>query len=126
MLKGLLASGITLGAAAIFPEAFVFPFFAVVLGLASGVFPGLAMADSGGGYPKVEWIMAVGFVALGMAGLWIAPGLLVSAWVLHGLWSMLHHFTALGDGIPEEYPRVCITFDLVIAGFVAYVWTVGG
>ncbi len=44
MLKGLLAGGVTMGVAAVFPEALVFPFFAAVLGLVAGVGPGMAMA----------------------------------------------------------------------------------
>ncbi len=45
MLKGLLAGGITLGIAAVFPEPLVLPFFAVVMGLTVGVGPGLAMGN---------------------------------------------------------------------------------
>jgi hypothetical protein len=126
VLKGLLAGGITLGVAAVFPQELVFPFFAVVLGLVAGTFPGLAMAESEEGFPKLEWTVAVGLVAVGMAGLWRSPAYLAWAWIGHGLWSLLHRFTALGDGVGEEYPVVCLTFDLVAAGFVTYVWLVGG
>lgn len=125
MLKGLLAGGITLGFAAVFPEGLVFPFLAVVLGLVSGVFPGLAMADPAGGGSGPHWVLALLLVALGMAGVWAFPVLLAGAFLLHGLWGALHRFTALGDGIPEGYPSFCVSFDLVLAGFVLYVWGAG-
>jgi len=125
VLKGLLAGGITLGFAAVFPVRLVLPFLAVALGLMAGVYPGMAMADPQGGRWPLEWVLALLLVALGMGGLWTSPVLLAGAFLLHCLWGLLHNFTALGDGTPEGYPAFCITFDLVMAGFVLYVWGAG-
>ena len=125
MLKGLLAGGITMGVAAVFPEALVLPFFAGVLGLLSGVFPGLAMANPEVGRPGLEWTAAIAFLGLGLAGLWGSSALLAVAFLLHGLWSVLHQITALGDGIPDGYPGFSFAYSLVTAGFVAYMWAGG-
>ncbi|MGW8268279.1 MAG: hypothetical protein ACWGSQ_18070 [Longimicrobiales bacterium] len=125
MLKGLLAGGITVGLAAVFPVGLLFPFLAAVLGLVAGVYPGLAMADPVGGRSGLQWVLALLLTALGLVGLWASPALLAGAFLLHGLWGVLHKFTALGDGISEGYPAFCITFDLVLAGFVLYVWGAG-
>ncbi len=124
MLKGLLASGITLGLAAVFPEALVFPFFAAVLGLAAGLYPGLAMGNPQNGRPGVEWAAALVIVVLGLVGLWFSPLLLAAAWLLHALLDLAHAFTALGDGVPEGFPGFFLSFDLVVAGFVLYMWAV--
>ena len=125
MLKGLLAGGITLGIAAVFPEALVLSFFAAVLGLTSGGYPGLAMADPINGRPGLEWAVAITLLCLGLVGLWISPLVLAGAWILHWVWSAAHHFTSLGDGLPGGYPEFCLLFDLVIAGFVGYVGVAG-
>ena len=125
VLKGLLAGGITLGFAAVFPEGLLFPFLAVVLGLMAGVYPGMAMADPQGGRRALQWVLALLLVALGMGGVWMSPVLLAGAFLLHCFWGFLHKFTALGDGAPEGYPAFCLTFDLVMAGFVLYVWGAG-
>jgi hypothetical protein len=125
VLFGLLAGGITMGVAAFFPEDLSYTFFAVVLGLAAGVYPGLAMADSQNGRPLLQWIAAVAFISLGMVGLWYSPLILAGAWVLHAFWDLLHHITSLGDGIPEGYPGFCLSYDLLLAGFVAYMWAAG-
>jgi len=125
VLKGLLAGGITLGIAAVFPEPLLFPFLAVILGLVVGVFPGLAMANPQDGLAVVHWGVALGLMALGLAGLWVSPGLLAAAFLLHGAWSFLHKFTALGDEVPEGFPGFSISFDLVLFGFVAYAWLGG-
>jgi hypothetical protein len=125
VLKGLLAGGITMGVAAVFPEELSLAFFTVVLGLAAGVYPGFAMANPESGRPLIQWVAAVVFVSLGMVGLWISPLILAAAWVLHAFWDFLHHITALGDGVPEGYPAFCISYDLLLAGFVAYMWAAG-
>ncbi len=122
MLKGLLAAGITLGVSAVFPEHLAFPFFAGVLGLVVGVYPGIAMASLDVKSAGPQWVVAVGVLGMGLLGVWQSALLLSGAWLLHGLWSFLNGFTALGDGIPEGYPAFCISFDLVIAAFVAYMW----
>ena len=125
MLMGLLAGGITMGVAAVFPEELSFAFFAVVLGLAAGVYPGFAMANSEAGRPLIQWVAAVLFVTLGMVGLWVSPLILAAAWVLHAFWDFLHHTTSLGDGVPEGYPGFCLSYDLLLAGFVTYMWAAG-
>jgi len=125
VLKGLLAGGIALGIAAIFPSTLVLPYFAAVLGVTVGVGPGIAMGNPGLGRPGVEWTAALLFFGMGLVGLWASPLFLAAAWVLHGFWSFSRRFTALGEEISEAYPRFCVTFDLVLAGFVAYIWMVG-
>lgn len=126
MLKGLLAGGISLGIAAVFPEPLALPFLAVVLGLTVGVGAGIALGNPESGRPVLEWTTAFSFVALGMVGLWVSPLFLAISWGLHALWSLLRRFTALGDGFPEGWFRFCFTFDLVLGGFVAYIWMMGG
>lgn len=125
MLKGLLAGGITMGVAAVFPEALAFSFFAAVLGLGAGVGPGLAMADphapSGG-----QWVMAILILALGMIGLWISTLLLAGAWVVFGLWSLFLPRTISSDAVPEGYPGFVSAYAFVAASFIAYMWAAVG
>ncbi|MBT8396771.1 MAG: hypothetical protein HKO65_16185 [Gemmatimonadetes bacterium] len=120
MLKGLLAAGVTLGIAAVFPEPLAFPFFAAVLGLVVGVYPGIAMALGEAGNPVSQWVVAVAILALGLLGLWQAPILLAGAFLFHAVWSVMHRITGLADGVTEGYPSFCVSFDLVMAAFVAY------
>ena len=125
MLKGLLAGGITLGLAAVFPQDMVFSFLTVVLGLSAGIEPGMAMWDPDRGRPTLQWVAALVFVGIGLMGLWSTPLFLAGAWLLHWLWNLLHQVTSLGDGVPEGFSRFSLSFDLVLAGFVIYMWSVG-
>jgi hypothetical protein len=70
----------------------------------------------------LQWVIAVGVLGVGLLGLWHSALLLSAAFLLHGLWSLLKGFTALGDGMPEGYPAFSVSFDLVLAAFVAYMW----
>ncbi len=122
MLKGLLAAGIALSVAAVFPEPMAFPFFLAVLGLVVGVYPGIAMAHPEQGHPISQWVVAIAILGLGLLGLWQSPLLLAAAWLFHAVWSLMHQFTGLADGVTEGYPSFCVSFDLVMAAFVAYMW----
>lgn len=122
MLKGLLAGGITMGVAAVFPEEVVYPFFAAVLGLFAGVLPGIAMADQMEGRPGFHWGVAVTILLIGLAGLWGSALLLAGAWLLLGFWTILNRGDGLGKGVPEGFPGFTLSFSLVIAAFVAYMW----
>lgn len=125
MLKGLLAAGITMGVAAVFPQTLVFPFLTALLGLIAGGYPGIAMADPLGGRAGVQWSVAVGILLFGLIGLWVSALFLAGAWLLHGLWSLFHRFLGGSGGIPEGYVRFCLSYDLVMAVFVVYMWGVG-
>jgi len=120
VLKGLLAAGIVLGVAAVFPEPMAFPFFAAVLGLVVGVYPGIAMAHGEAGKPVSQWVVAVAILFLGLLGLWQSPLLLAGAFLFHAGWSVMHRITGLAEGVTEGYPTFCVSFDLVMAAFVAY------
>ena len=121
----MLAGGITMGVAAVFPEALAFPFFTAVLGLGAGVGPGLAMADpnvSSGG----QWVVAILILALGMVGLWVSTLLVAGAWVVFGIWSLFLPKTISRDAVPEGYPGFVVAYAFVAASFIAYMWAAVG
>jgi hypothetical protein len=125
VLKGLLAGGVTMGVAAVFPEALVFPLFAAVLGLVAGVGPGMAMADPLTSSGR-QWAVALGIVAVGIVGLWVSYLLLAGAWVALGLWTLLLPKTITLDAVPDGYPGFVCSYSLVSASFVAYMWAAVG
>ena len=125
VLKGLLAGGMTMAVAAVFPETLVYPFFAAVLGLVAGVYPGLAMADPMQGNVGTYWFVALLVLGLGLVGLWISPALLAGAWLLHGLWAVVVGARETGEEVPEGLPGFSLAFALVSASFVTYLWLMG-
>ncbi|MCH8247868.1 MAG: hypothetical protein IH951_15895 [Bacteroidetes bacterium] len=82
---------------------------------------GFALADG------VEWIAleaaGVGlFVLLAYAGLRHSPLLLALGWTVHVGWDVGLHLARQQVVVPAWYPSACISFDLLVAGYV--VWTV--
>jgi hypothetical protein len=125
VFKGLLAGGITMGVAAVFPEALAFPFFAALLGLGAGVGPGMAMAEPTAS-SGIHWLVAVLIVSLGLVSLWVSTLLLAGAWVAFGLWSLLLPRTISRDAVPEGYPAFVSAYAFVSASFIAYMWAAVG
>ena len=96
-------------------------FFAVGLVVAAVIYVGFALADG------VEWIAleaagVVLFVLLAYAGVRHSPLLLALGWTLHVGWDVGLHLARQQVVVPAWYPSVCISFDLLVAGYV--VWTV--
>ena len=122
ILKGLLAGGVTMAVAAIFPEALVLPYFTAILGVMVGVYSGLAMADPLRGDTGAHWFMALLVLGVGLLGLWLSPGYLAGAWVLHGIWAVVVGTRRSGEGVPEGLPGFSLAFSIVTACFVTFIW----
>ncbi len=61
------------------------------------------------------------FAVLGIKGShwWLAAG-----WALHPVWDLALHYFGTGAAFtPTGYAIVCVSFDLLIAGYVAYAFS---
>jgi len=124
ILKGLLAGGVTMAIAAVFPEHLVYPLLAAVLGLMTGMYAGMSMADPLAGRSRLHWFVALVVLGAGLVGLWVSPLLLAGAWLLHGLWALTQGWAGEGEGAPEGLPGFSLAFSLVLASFATYMWAV--
>lgn len=120
LLKGSLLALVTIGMSLMLPEELVYPFFALLLSLAAGVYVGFAVVDTSGTEYILQWVVALGFVGLGLIGIWISPYFLAAGWILHAIWDLLHHKHVLKTKTEEWYPPFCLSYDLVVAGFIIY------
>jgi hypothetical protein len=101
-------------------------FFGVFLSIIAGfylVFTVYFSADAAWG-PEMAAVLV--FAVLGIIGIRV-PAALMTGYVLHGLWDILHEFEAhLGNlpweftAIPLAYGFFCLAYDLLI---VVYFWT---
>jgi hypothetical protein len=60
------------------------------------------------------------YSSIGLLGLHGSSWWLVAGWALHPLWDMvLHNFGPGSSFAPSWYTIPCVSFDLVVAGYVA-------
>lgn len=115
-MRGAALAVLSFGALALLPGRPVVVGFAVLLGLAAGVYVGFALPSASAGEQRLQWIVAIGFVALAVIGATSLPWLLVAGWLAHAAWDARHHTTR--DGIapaPPWYARLCLVYDVVAA-----------
>ena len=94
---------------------------AVVLTLVAGIYVGFALQDGRAGAIITEGVVASGFIAAALAGLWVSVWAIPAAYVLHGLWDVAHHRTVT-TAMPGWYVPFCAVFDWVFAAGLAAIW----
>lgn len=85
------------------------------------IYVGFALTGAGAWWVLVEAIGVAGYGTLAWFGLrhstlWLAVG-----WALHSAWDVVLHLVGAGAAFtPEWYTLTCISFDLLVAGYIAF------
>ncbi len=100
---------------------------AAVLIVAAAVYIVFAVRAGEGAYWVVGEVVGVGiYGAMALRGLrgsllWLAAG-----WALHPVWDVaLHYFGPGGSFAPASYTITCVSFDLMVAAYVAVAYGLG-
>src|SRR3989304_2493334 len=92
LFKGGVLAAITIAISSYIPEHLVYPFFALLLTFAAGVYIGFATVDRA---HKNEYLLqiffSVIFLSMAFLGIWMFPLLIALGWAMHGVWDLLHH-----------------------------------
>lgn len=94
--------------------------FAVGLAIASFVYVAAAAIAGAIAALLVEGAGLALFAVLAFAGARRWPMLLAGGWALHVVWDVALHLAMVQSYIGAWYPTVCISFDLVVAGCLAW------
>ena len=78
-------------------------------------------AQAGLGWVAVELVGVVAYGAMGWLGLRRSQWWLAAAWALHPIWDLGLHYPGIADSfaVPFDYPILCVSFDLLVAGYIA-------
>ncbi len=104
---------------------------AIFLIMAAGSYQGFALmaSDLLGASPLwalVELMGGVVFGAVALLGLRGSPWWLAAVWAAHPIWDVvLHYFGPGGSFAPRSYAIGCLSFDLLVAGYIAIVYGFG-
>lgn len=128
LARGLGAAGFTVLLAIILPAPMRVPTVGVLLGVAAGVYPGFAQSGArAGSLPaptaaetRLQWVVALLFAAIAVVGIAFSAWWLAAGWMLHGVWDARHHAARRGAWVPSHYPMFCLTYDLGLAVFAAW------
>ena len=98
-----------------------------VLFVAAALYIVFAVRAGEGTFWVVGELVGVGiYGTMGLLGLRGSPWWLAAGWAAHPIWDVaLHYFGAGGSFAPESYTIPCLTFDLVVAAYVAVAYGFG-
>jgi hypothetical protein len=85
-----------------------------------------AAAGAGTGWVVAELAGVVVYGGLALRGLRGSPVWLAAGWALHPVWDVaLHHFGPGHAFAPDAYPITCLSFDLLVATYIAIAYRYG-
>jgi hypothetical protein len=67
----------------------------------------------------IELIGLLVFTLIAVLGLKVSLWFLVIGWASHVAWDILLHLVRGQPFVPDWYPVACISFDLIVAGYIA-------
>src|SRR5688572_12597655 len=80
------------------------------------------IGQAGPVWVSIEVLGLVVYGAIGWRGLDGSLWWLIAAWALHPVWDMALHYFGSGRSFvdPLAWPIPCLSFDLIVAGYLAY------
>ena len=136
LIVGLLINGVAYAAIFIvvallirpFTNAAVWRVFVVVsLFIAAGLYVVFALRAGESTLRVAAEVVGVAiFGGMGLVGLFNSTWWIAAGWALHPLWDVGLHFVGPGRSFaPETYMIACLSFDLLVAAYVAIAYAVG-
>jgi uncharacterized protein DUF6010 len=98
-----------------------------VLFVAAALYIVFAVRAGEGTFWVVGELIGVGiYGTMGLLGLRGSPWWLAAGWAAHPIWDVvLHYFGPGGSFAPESYTITCVSFDLLVAAYVAIAYGLG-
>jgi hypothetical protein len=93
--------------------------YALALVVAALIYVGFAFVGATPAWFTIEAFGLLVFTVMAWLGLRVTAWMLVCGWASHGAWDMLLHKLSEVAFVPDWYPIVCLSFDLLLAGYLA-------
>jgi len=120
---GLALAALTIIIHLSFSEARGLEFSSFLLVLIGSVYLGFAALSHDRKAAAIEVLVACIFVAMGVAGLWVSPWILIAGLFLHGCWDLAHHNNFLKlVRIPKWYIPFCVAYDWAMGIYLSIVY----
>ena len=73
----------------------------------------------------IESLVGAAFLAVAVAGFRSSLWLVVAALVAHGIFDFARGAAIPNPGVPIWWPQFCLTYDIMAAGYLAWLLTSG-
>ena len=93
--------------------------YAAGLFIAALIYVGFVARDVTPHWLIIELAGLIVFTLIALAGLKISAWILAAGWVAHAAWDLLLHRLSNVAFVPDWYPLICLSFDLVLAIYIA-------
>jgi hypothetical protein len=93
--------------------------YAIALIIAALIYVGFTARGATLSWLVLELTGLMVFTLLALLGLKISALMLAFAWALHAAWDVLLHKLFDVAFVPDWYPLTCLSFDLLLAGYLA-------
>ncbi len=117
---GVGLAALSIGFASLLPHAWALEFFAALLALIGAIYVGMAIEQ--GRQLIFQFAVAIGFMLLGLLGLWLSPWWLVAGYFAHGVWDWLHHNHKQPLSLTQWYAPFCLVVDWLIGSAIVIWW----
>jgi hypothetical protein len=121
MLRIIITLGLTAAAGGVgyfLPYTTAMHLFAIMLAMLTGSFFAFGLLDGRRDRTVLETAMAVIIGTLILFAMWKHLWLILTAYIVHAVWCVLHYPLNIGARVPKNYALLFLIFDLGIAGFM--------
>jgi len=93
--------------------------YSIGLIVAALFYVAFSFTGAGNQWLMIELIGLVVFTLIAVLGLRVSPWFLVLGWASHVWWDIFLHLVREQVFVPDWYPVACISFDLIVAAYIA-------
>ena len=93
--------------------------YSIGLIVAALFYVAFSFTGAGTQWLMIELIGLVVFTLIAVLGLRVSPWFLVLGWASHVWWDIFLHLVREQVFVPDWYPVACISFDLIVAAYIA-------
>ena len=95
-------------------------FYPTVMAVIASYYALFAVMGGSGHALGVDTAVIAVFLAASLVGFKCSLWLVVAALAAHGIFDAFHHQLIANPGVPGWWPQFCLTYDVVAAGYLAY------
>ncbi len=89
--------------------------WAIILVIIAAIYIGFGISDGRKKEMIIEFLNGAFFIILAVLGIWYSIYFLITGYILHGFWDILHGSKQIKTNVQEWYPPFCMIYD----------WTIG-